>query len=114
MYLLSPVIASEAAGPEMKSTWFWAAIGASWSATPDDVAPAMIVSPWPIRVFICDTPVAGSVASSAKVRLIFLPFTMPVPLVAYWMPYLRPSTYSAPYADEEPGARVDDADVVTR
>ncbi len=43
MYRLTPVIASEAAGPEMKSTLFCAASGATWSATPDESLPAMIL-----------------------------------------------------------------------
>ena len=43
VYLLTPVMASDAAGPEMNSTWFRAAIGATWSATPDEVEPARIL-----------------------------------------------------------------------
>ncbi len=43
VYLLIPVSASTAAGPEMYRTWFCAASGASWSATPDDSVPAMIL-----------------------------------------------------------------------
>ncbi len=34
VYLLMPVSASVAAGPEMNSTWFSAASGATWAATP--------------------------------------------------------------------------------
>ena len=43
MYLLTPVIASVAAGPEMNSTLFCAAIGATCSATPEETLPAMIL-----------------------------------------------------------------------
>ena len=43
MYLLIPVTASVAAGPEMKSTLFCAASGAICSATPDETLPARIL-----------------------------------------------------------------------
>ena len=36
-------LASDAAGPLMNSTLFCAASGATWSATPDDVEPPMIL-----------------------------------------------------------------------
>ena len=38
-----PVMASVAAGPEMKSTLFCSASGAIWSATPDESLPARIL-----------------------------------------------------------------------
>jgi hypothetical protein len=34
---------SFAAGPEMKSTWFWSASGAICNATPDDSEPMRIL-----------------------------------------------------------------------
>ena len=51
MYRLTPVTASVAAGPEMNSTLFCAASGATWRATPDAVEPAMTLYPLPIRSF---------------------------------------------------------------
>jgi hypothetical protein len=48
VYLFTPVSPSVAAGPEMNSTWFSAASGATCSATPDDAEPAMILYPWPM------------------------------------------------------------------
>lgn len=40
VYLLTPVMPSVAAGPEMNSTWFSAASGAICRATPDEADPA--------------------------------------------------------------------------
>ena len=60
MYLLMPVIASAAAGPEMYSTWFCAASGAICTATPDEPVPIRILTPWPIRSFASVTPVAAT------------------------------------------------------
>ena len=51
---------------------------------------------------MAETPVAGSVLSSASDRVIALPLTLFVPPVAYWMPYRRPWMYSAPYAASRP------------
>ena len=42
VYLLTPVIASEAAGPEINRIRFCAASGATCSETPDETLPAMI------------------------------------------------------------------------
>ena len=42
VYLLTPVMASVAAGPEMNSTWFSWASGATCRATPDEADPARI------------------------------------------------------------------------
>jgi len=64
VYLLTPVIASLAAGPETKRMWFCAASGATCSATPDESEPPMILYPWPIRSLAAATAFAGSVASS--------------------------------------------------
>jgi hypothetical protein len=40
VWSLTPVTASVAAGPEMNSTWFCSASGATCTATPDAVEPA--------------------------------------------------------------------------
>ena len=74
--------ASVAAGPEMNSTLFCAASGATWSATPEAVEPAMILAPLPIRSFAAETALAGSPASSASVTSIVRSPTLPVPSVA--------------------------------
>lgn len=96
MYLFAPVTASVAAGPEMKRTLFCAAIGATWSATPDAVEPAMIFVPLPIRSFAAETALAGSPASSTSVSSIFRSPTLPVPWVAKSNPALKPSMYCFP------------------
>jgi hypothetical protein len=82
VYLFAPVTASAAAGPEMKRTLLSSASGATWSATPDDVEPAMIVLPCPMRSVAEATALAGSPASSASVMVMARPPTAPVPLVA--------------------------------
>ncbi|TWH66711.1 hypothetical protein JD77_01669 [Micromonospora olivasterospora] len=102
MYLFAAVTASVAAGPEMNRTLFWAAIGATCRATPDEVEPAMIFAPLPIRSLAAETALAGSPASSTSVTSIFRSPTLPVPLVAKSRPALNPSMYPAPLPPPPP------------
>lgn len=96
VYLLTPVTPSVAAGPEMNSVLFWAAIGATWSATPEAVEPAMIFVPLPIRSLAAETALAGSPASSTSVTSTGRSPILLVPLVAYDRPALKPSMYCLP------------------
>ena len=64
VYSLMPVIASAAAGPETKSTWFCAACSATASATPDDALPPMMLTPAPMSSLTAVTALSGSPASS--------------------------------------------------
>jgi hypothetical protein len=91
-----PVIASVAAGPLTRSTWFCSASGASCTATPDEAGPARIVMPCPIRSFAAEIAFAGSAAASASTSSIGDPFTSPVPSVAYSSPASRPAMYCSP------------------
>ncbi len=82
MYLLAPVTASVAAGPEMKRILLSLASGATCSATPEDVEPATIFVPLPTRPVTAVTALAGSPASSCSAISTLWPLTAPVPLVA--------------------------------
>ena len=70
VYLFAPVTASVAAGPEMNRTLLSLASGATCSATPEAVEPAMILAPAPIAEVAAVTALAGSPASSASVTSI--------------------------------------------
>ena len=91
-----PVSASVAAAPAMKRILFCSASGATARPAPDEVEPAMILYPWPIRSFAAETAFAGSVASSTSVSSILWPLTVLVPFVAYSSPYRTPWAYMAP------------------